>query len=103
MRVLIWIVRLLWLFLFLLLLGFAIKNDQIVTLQFYFGHAWSVQMIFVIFLAFTVGALFGVAAWISQLLKHRLETARLRREIARLQNRQKAPATSAAGPVTRID
>lgn len=104
MRALIWIVRLLWLFLFLVLFAFAIKNDQIVTLHFFLGNEWSIQLIFVIFVAFTVGALFGVAAWISQLLKHRLETSRLRREVAKLQNQNQAmtnPATITA--VARVD
>ena len=104
MRALIWIIRLLWLFLFLLLLGFGIKNDQVVTLHFYLGNAWSVQLIFVIFVAFTIGALFGVAAWVSQLLKHRRETSRLRREVAKLQSANQAgmnQTTSIA--VTQVD
>ncbi len=103
MRALIWIVHLLWLLLFFLLLAFGIKNDQIVTLHFFFGNAWSIQLIFVIFVAFTVGALFGVAAWISQLLKHRREVSRLRREVTKLQSRNQAVANSTTAVTTRID
>ena len=45
MRLLIWIFRL---FLFLLLFGFAVKNDDVVVLRFFFGTQWHVPLVLVI-------------------------------------------------------
>jgi integration host factor beta subunit len=52
MRLLIWIFRL---FLFLLLFGFAVKNDDVVVLRFFFGTQWQVPLVLVILL-FVVSA-----------------------------------------------
>jgi uncharacterized integral membrane protein len=45
MRAIIWVIRLL---LFLLLFGFAIKNDHLVVLNFFFGSQWQLPLVFVI-------------------------------------------------------
>ena len=59
MRAIIWVIRLL---LFFLLFGFAIKNDQLVTLNSFFGSQWQLPLVFVILLTFAAGARFGVTA-----------------------------------------
>jgi uncharacterized integral membrane protein len=80
MRALIWIIRLV---LFLLLFGFAIKNNQGVELHFFFGKQWQLPLMFVILLAFGVGALLGVTATVTSLLRQRLEISRLRKQLDR--------------------
>ena len=80
MRVLVWIIRFL---LFVLLFGFAVKNAHVVELRFFFGKTWSSQLVFIILVTFAVGALIGVTATITSLLRQRHEISRLRKQLAR--------------------
>jgi len=87
MRALVWFVRLV---LFILLFGFAVKNDHVVVLHFFLDKEWSFPLVFIILVAFAVGALMGVTATITSLLRQRREISRLRKQLAR--------AELAAGP-----
>jgi len=78
MRILIWIIRLV---IFLVLFGFAVKNDQIVTLKSYLGGHWQLPLVFVILITFAAGAVVGVTATVSSLLRQRREIARLRKQL----------------------
>jgi uncharacterized integral membrane protein len=64
--------------LFLFLFGFAVKNDQSVTLHFFFGAQWQLPLVFVILLFFAAGAVLGVTATLASLLRQRREIGRLR-------------------------
>ncbi|MBN9696826.1 MAG: DUF1049 domain-containing protein [Zoogloea sp.] len=76
MRALIWILRL---FLFLLLFGFAVKNDDVVSLRFFFGAQWQMPLVLVILLFVVVGVLVGVTATLSILYRQHREIDNLRR------------------------
>ena len=90
MRVLTWAVRVA---LFVVLLAFAAKNTDPVTLKFYFELAWTAPLVAVLLAFFVGGAFFGVVAMLGVFFSQRRELARLQRAEA---DRQ-APA--AAGPV----
>ncbi|APR04901.1 lipopolysaccharide assembly LapA domain-containing protein [Thauera chlorobenzoica] len=95
MRAIIWFIRLL---LFFLLFGFAIKNDHLATLNFYFGGQWQLPLVFVILLSFAAGALLGVTATLASLIRQRREISRLRRQLERAErDRSDASAPAAAG------
>jgi len=74
------ITRYLWLaaklLVFLLVLGFALKNSHSVTFYSYLGYVWQAPLIVMLGLAFVLGALTGVLALLPALF-------RLRRELAR--------------------
>jgi putative membrane protein len=78
MRYLNWIIRVV---LFIALLGFAVKNDQPVTLSYYFGYEWQSYLVVVLLIFFSVGTAVGVLAMLSSLLKQRREIAALKRQI----------------------
>ena len=80
MRLLIWIFRL---FLFLLLFGFAVKNDDVVVLRFFFGTQWQVPLVLVILLFDVLGVLIGVTATIATLYRQHREIGHLRGEQGR--------------------
>ncbi|MDR0635036.1 MAG: LapA family protein [Azoarcus sp.] len=80
MRALIWFVRLV---LFLFLFGFAVKNGHVADLYFFFGGQWHLPLVFIILVAFGIGALLGVTATITSLLRQRREISRLRRQLDR--------------------
>ena len=78
MRYLNWLLRAV---LFVLLLGFAVKNDQSVTLRYFFGFEWQSSLVVVLLVFFAAGAAIGVLAMFSNVLQQRREIARLKREV----------------------
>ena len=78
MRYLNWILRAM---LFVVLLGFAIKNDQPVTLRYLFGYEWQSSLVIVLLVFFAAGAAVGVLAMLGNVLQQRREIARLKRDI----------------------
>ena len=78
MRIVTWAIRLA---VFLLLVAFAAKNVEPVTLRFYFDLALQAPLVVLLFAAFAVGALFGVLALIGTLLRQRRQIALLKRRV----------------------
>jgi len=67
--------------LFVVLLGFAVKNDQPVTLRYFFGYEWQSSLVIVLLTFFAVGAIVGVLAMLPNVLQQHREVARLKRDI----------------------
>ena len=83
MKYLIWLFRA---FLFLVLLGFAVKNDQPVVLSYFFGYEWHASLALVLLLFFVAGTVVGMLAILGSMLNQRKEIAVLRNEL-HLKNR----------------
>ncbi|BBJ22346.1 LapA family protein [Candidatus Nitrotoga sp. AM1P] len=83
MRYMIWLLRTV---LFLILLGFAMKNDQPVVLHYFFGYKWQSSLILILLLFFAVGVSVGVLAVLGNIFRQRREIAILKREL-RLKNK----------------
>ena len=77
MRLITWAVRLL---VFVLLVAFAAKNVEPVTLRFYFDLAVQAPLVAVLFAFFAGGALFGILALTGTLMRQRRENALLRKK-----------------------
>jgi uncharacterized integral membrane protein len=85
MRVLSWAFRLA---LFVVLLAFAAKNTDPVTLRFYFDLAWQAPLVALLLAFFAAGVLLGLAAMLGSWLSQRREIARLQRtEISRTESK----------------
>ena len=67
--------------LFVALLGFAIKNGQIVTLSYFFGYAWESSLVIILLIFFSAGVIVGVVAILPDVLRQRREISGLKREI----------------------
>jgi len=65
---------------FVLLVAFAAKNADNVTLRFYFDLALQAPLVLVLFGFFAAGALFGMLALIGTLLRQRREIASLKKQ-----------------------
>jgi len=78
MRFFNWFLRIL---LFIALLGFAAKNDQMVYLQYFFGYKWQTPLVVALFLFFFAGAVVGVLAMYVNILQQRREISRLKHDI----------------------
>ncbi len=78
MRIVTWAIRIV---VFVLLIAFAAKNTDPVTLRFYFDLALQAPLVVLLFAAFAVGALFGVLALLGTLLRQRRQIALLKRRV----------------------
>jgi len=59
MRILVWLFRA---FLFFSLFAFALNNQQVVTLNWFFGYAWSARLVIIVLVTFAAGVVVGVLA-----------------------------------------
>lgn len=78
MRYLGWAVKIL---IFVVVLGFALQNSQVVTLHYFLGYVWEGPLVVLLLAAFVLGALFGLLALLPTLFRLRRERIRLRREL----------------------
>jgi uncharacterized integral membrane protein len=78
MRYLVWLLRAI---MFLVLLGFAVKNDQPVVLRYFFGYEWQASLVVILLLFFAVGVGIGVVAMLGNLFRQRKVIASLKREL----------------------
>ena len=76
MRIVTWTIRVL---VFLLLIAFAAKNVEPVTLRFYFDLALQAPLVLALFGFFALGALFGVLSLLTTVLRLRREISLLKR------------------------
>ncbi|MDR2195614.1 MAG: LapA family protein [Gallionellaceae bacterium] len=83
MRYLIWLLRAA---LFLILLGFAVKNSQPVVLNYFFDYQWNASLVVVLLTFFALGVAIGVLALLGGMMRDRRKISRLEREL-RLKNR----------------
>ncbi len=76
MRVLSWAIRFA---LFVVLLAFAAKNAEPVSLRFYFDLAWQAPLVALLLAFFAAGAILGLIAMSGTYFAQRREIARLQR------------------------
>ena len=81
---------------FLLLLGFAVKNTDIVAVRYFLGLEWHAPLVFVLLVFFGVGFAVGVLAGIAVIVRQRREILGLRRELRGRARPAVSPATAEA-------
>jgi len=78
MRIVTWTIRVL---VFLLLVAFAAKNVEPVTLRFFFDLALQTPLVLALFAFFALGALFGMLALLGTVLRQRREISFLKKPV----------------------
>jgi putative membrane protein len=78
MRYLKWIIRAA---LFLALFGFAVKNNQPITLYYFFGYEWQSSLVIVLLIFFAAGTAIGILAMFANGMQKSREIAVLKRDI----------------------
>ncbi len=78
MRYLSWLIKII---LFLLLLGFAVKNTETAVLRYYFGYEWQSPLVLILLVFFCAGAAVGIIASLSYIFRQRREMLSLKREL----------------------
>jgi len=77
MRYLIWSLRIT---LFLLLLGFAVKNADTVTLHYYLGYEWQAPLVLMLLVFIALGVAIGVLSCLGVLFRQKREIAALKKK-----------------------
>lgn len=67
--------------LFLLALGFAVKNSGAVVVHYYLGYQWQAPLVLVILVFFFAGVAVGVVASLRFIFRQRREIFSLKREM----------------------
>jgi uncharacterized integral membrane protein len=91
MRYIVWLLRIA---LFVALLGFALKNDQAVTLRYFFGYEWDTSLVVVLLCFFAIGAAVGILAMLGSVLVQRRELTSTKRELQLKQRLDQAEENS---------
>lgn len=73
------------LILFVLFFGFALKNDQIVTLHYFFGYAQSAPLVILLLAFLLIGTILGVLAMIPIVFRHRRDISNHKKTIAEIE------------------
>jgi lipopolysaccharide assembly protein A len=66
---------------FVLLLGFAVKNTDSVTVRYFLGLEWQAPLVFVLLVFFTLGIVLGVMASLGVIVSQRRQILGLKREL----------------------
>lgn len=80
MRYLGWLIKAV---VFILLLGFALKNSEVVTVRYYLDYVWEAPLVLVLLGFFAMGAITGLLAIMPHLIRQRRELGRLRKASVR--------------------
>jgi putative membrane protein len=79
---------------FLLLLGFALKNMDGVTLRYFLGFEWRAPLAIVVLVFFGIGIASGVLPSVAVIARQRRELLELKRELRDSTRSTVAPATA---------
>ena len=74
MRILVWAFRAL---IFFTLFAFALNNQQLANVRWFFGVEWHAPMVIVVLVVFAAGCALGVLAMVPSWWRHRREALRL--------------------------
>ena|SRR6187402_2257998 len=100
MQAIVWIVRFA---IVVVLVWFAVKNAQVVTLHGLPDQTLQAPLVFVLLVVFVAGVVIGLLAWVPTVIRQRRDLGRLRRAAekqAALAAIAPAPATAAVVPAT---
>ena len=79
MQTVVWIIRL---FIVMILVWFAVKNSQDVTIKGRPGQSWEAPFVFILLTVFVAGVVIGLLAWVPTVVRQRREIGRLRKNAA---------------------
>ena len=93
MRILGWLLKIA---VFLLLLGFAFKNTDAVTVRYFLGLQWQAPLAFILLVMFGLGIFAGILTNVLVVARQRRELSALKRQLhARKQPRVALPVEAA--------
>ncbi len=100
MQALAWIFRIA---IVVVLVWFAVRNSQVVTLHGLPEQSWQAPLVFVVLVAFVGGVVIGLLAWLPTVVRQRREVGRLRKSAAAKPVLPVPPAVPAAVSATAAE
>jgi len=79
MQTVVWILRFV---IVVVLVWFAVKNAQVVTIYGLPEQQWQAPLVFILLIVFVAGMLIGLLAWVPTVVRQRREIARLKKAAA---------------------
>jgi uncharacterized integral membrane protein len=79
MQTVVWILRFV---IVVVLVWFAVKNAQVVTIYGLPEQQWQAPLVFILLIVFVAGMLIGLLAWVPTVVRQRREIARLKKTAA---------------------
>jgi lipopolysaccharide assembly protein A len=76
MQAFVWILRFI---IVLVLVWFAVKNAQVITIHGLPEQSWQAPLVFILLVAFVAGVVIGLLAWIPTVVRQRREIGRLKK------------------------
>lgn len=80
------ILRIIWIFVFIVFFGFALKNNQTVTLQFFWGYEQSGPLVILLLAFFLFGSVLCLLAMLPMLFRMRMTISRNKKAINSLES-----------------
>ncbi|MES2071456.1 MAG: LapA family protein [Pseudomonadota bacterium] len=78
--------------------GFALKNGQIVTLQYFFGYELTAPLVLLLFAFFLAGAILCFLAMVPMIFRHRRDISRHKKTIAEIEKERQADQRASMQP-----
>jgi putative membrane protein len=88
MQTVVWILRFV---IVVVLVWFAVKNAQVVTIYGLPEQQWQAPLVFILLVVFVAGMIIGLLAWVPTIVRQRREIGRLRKAAA--------PAAATPAPI----
>ena len=79
MQTVVWILRFV---IVVVLVWFAVKNAQVVTIYGLPDQTWQAPLVFILLIVFIAGMLIGLLAWVPTVVRQRREIGRLKKAAA---------------------
>lgn len=76
------------LILFIGFFGFALKNDQIITLQYFLGYSQSAPLVIMLLAFFVAGAVLGILAMVPIVFRHKRDISKHKKTIAEIEKQR---------------
>jgi uncharacterized integral membrane protein len=83
--------------LFVLVVIFAVRNTDVVTVRYLPGQEWQAPLVFVLLAVFAAGIVLGLAAALPRIFRQRREISALRRDLAAGRKEAEARKTPVPG------
>jgi uncharacterized integral membrane protein len=90
--------RVIWVILFALFFGFALKNTQEATLRFFWGYEKQAPLVLLLLLFFIAGAVLGVLAMTPTVFRHRRSLSAHKKTIDMMKKEQEAQQLARTQP-----
>jgi uncharacterized integral membrane protein len=83
--------------LFVLVLVFAARNTEVVTVRYFPGSEWQAPLVFVLLAVFAIGIVLGLGAALPRIVRQRREISALKRDLAASRKEAEARKAPAGG------